>query len=265
VNHSNPSKRYGFTLIELLVVIAIIAILAGMLLPALAKAKSKAQGISCVNNTKQLALCWFMYAGDNQDRLISNSLGRKGAWIDPGFNMQDSRHATNLMVLRKGGLFKYNDSVGIYQCPSHPMMGSSKKFKPARSYSMNGHMGGVFSEIGWVQGTQYPPYQKMSDIKSPTPSDAFVFLDENEGTIDDGFFAIPVYAKNYWQNSPAYWHNGAGVFGFADGHSEAWKWLEDRTKQKRGHNEQPTPGGDRDLLRIKKAILIDPKISNIPH
>ena len=271
MNDSPPTKRYGFTLIELLVVIAIIAILAGLLLPALAKAKAKGQGTYCLNNTKQLALCWFMYATDNDDSIISNGLSKDPnevrkfgfPWIDPGYWVQRLPDATNTAIIAKGQLFKYNSSVKIYQCPSHPdMMFNKRIYIPARSYSMNGHMGGT---ITWVQGAQYPPHRKMSDIKSPPPSDAFVFLDENEGTIDDGYFAIPVYAANHWQNSPAYWHNGAGTFGFADGHSEAWKWVEARNKQKRGHNASPSPGGDLDLLRIKKAILIDPHKSNIPH
>jgi len=85
---------------------------------------------------------------------------------------------------------------------------------------MSGHMGGVFAEISWVQGSQYPPRVKMSDITSPPPSQSFVFLGEHEKTIDDSFFAIPVYAANHWQNSASYWHNGGGTFGFADGHSE---------------------------------------------
>jgi len=129
-------------------------------------------------------------------------------------------------------------------------------------------MGGVFAEISWVQGSQYPPRVKMSDITSPPPSQSFVFLDEHENTIDDSFFAIPVYAANHWQNSVSYWHNGGGTFGFADGHSEIKKWVHEMTKWpgiKRVYYFRPHPGGDRDLLWVKERILIDPKKPSIPH
>ena len=110
-----------------------------------------------------------------------------------------------------------------------------------------------------------PPRVKMADIISPPPSQSFVFLDEHEKTIDDSFFAIPVYAAKHWQNSAAYWHNGGGTFGFADGHSEGHKWVHEKTRSSnRGYNFAPTAGGDKDLLWIKERILIDPNKS-IPH
>jgi len=220
-------RRRGFTLIELLVVIAIIAILAGMLLPALSRAKMKAQSINCMSNLKQLALAWTMYAGDYRDSLVPNILGTTNAWIGGGVSGMPG--ATNVLDIQNGKLYPYNTSTEIYRCPTDTKMPSDlvsalRGKRRVRSYSMCGRMGGDDGETGWVLGSEYPMRKKLTDITAPGPTEAFVFVEESYLTIDDGYFATKAPGVLTWQNSPTTRHARASEFGFADGHSEIWKW-----------------------------------------
>ncbi len=247
--------RRGFTLIELLVVIAIIAILASMLLPALSKAKLKATGIKCLNNLKQMQLAWHMYPDDYNDKLVRNLLGDTNAWI--GGNVSSAPGWTNVNDIKNGRLYPYNSSTEIYKCPTDIAFKSGGRSIPrVRSLSMSGRMGGDAACCDFVN-PGIPFFLKYGDIVSPGPSQAFVFVDEDKDSIDDGFFAVRATIPNggMWQNTPAQRHGGGAQVSFADGHAEFWKWREPTSAKLHGV-DNTTKKDDRDLERFRQATYI---------
>ena len=225
-----PSNRSpGFTLIELLVVIAIIAILAAMLLPALSKAKQKAQATQCLSNNKQLELACQMYTGDNGEVFPNNDTGSVGTDAGPNAWIQGNAQSYTSTPpyqdwISEGVLWNYNKSYAIYQCPSslafvHAL--GSATVPQNRSYSISVQLNCKYAR----SDAMTRPAKKTTDVKNA--SNVFVFGEENQISIDNGALgtystAAPEY-PNIW-NLPSARHDNAGSFSFVDGHAEIWKW-----------------------------------------
>lgn len=250
-----PANSRGFTLIELLVVIAIIAILAGMLLPALGTAKAKAQGIKCLNNNKQLMLAWMMYADDDEGSLV-HAYGEAHGWMGTS-SLNYSASPSNWdfrQDIARSPLWPYTgNSQDIFKCPSDKSFVTvdGTRRPRVRSMSMSSWVGGNNGAHTWFGGPEWRMYLKQSDFVVPGPAQTWVFIDEREDSINDGFWVtwMPGYPdanSTRMVDYPASYHNGAADLSFADGHAEIHKWKDARTVPQLEKNgtiplNQPSP------------------------
>jgi prepilin-type N-terminal cleavage/methylation domain-containing protein len=231
---ATSSTRKAFTLIELLVVLGIIGLLAAMLLPVLQRARGTAKSIQCINNQRQLALVWTLYASDNGDKLVANGIPIRVPtpnikWVQGAFVFAEDSTNSNWILDPNWALFAhYIKNASTYVCPSYPAtvnyLGASSP--RIRSYAMNNYLGWEGFLDDRLELDSWKVFQRSTQIDSP--SQIFLLQDVNHKSICWPFFGTYMNDESFF-NFPSSAHNRGGVVSFTDTHVENHRWKDERT------------------------------------
>ncbi len=249
---SRTHRPAGFTLVELLVVIGIIAVLIGILLPALGRAREAASKTACLSNMRQLTTGWIMYANDHKGHLVFAETWKKDEPVSSGLpHDQDGwmLSGNDEPSITNGLLYKYVKSMEVYRCPSDPVRTN------LRSYVINTALNGAFEENPNTGAPMIPTVRKIAKVKPGR----LVFIEENDvikdGVYGGSFLVLP--AGNIWVDVPAFWHPKSTNMSFADGHAENKRWSDPRTLRMKPPGPYSFPGPvSKDLLELQKAAYI---------
>jgi prepilin-type N-terminal cleavage/methylation domain-containing protein len=265
---SRPSGL-GFTLIELLVVIGVIAILASMLLPALARAKFAAKRIQCINNEKQLAITWVMYATDHNDWLPCNGQNNTDPpdpsiqlWVQGCMAHAEDNTNANYMLDPKWAQFAdYIKTTKVYVCPTDRSTVTiyGQTFPRIRSYALNVYLGSRTDKNWDVRlAANYKAFLKYSEITRAMPAGMFTFIDVNPDSVCWPYFGVQMVNDSFF-NFPNSSHTRGGVVSFADGHTEYHRWRDQRTITAFSpayHNHDDPSPGNQDIVWLRQRTTV---------